>query len=107
MNRLSLEPSIEPRVDSDIQSETALEPPFRILIHNDDVTPYDYVILILLHIFNLSHELAEHITWIAHTTGSARVVTRPRDEAVRLVNRAHAAARLDGFPLTFSLEPED
>jgi ATP-dependent Clp protease adaptor protein ClpS len=90
----------------DIQSETTLEPLFRILIHNDDVTPYDYVIVVLAIIFKLSHELAEHITWVAHTQGVARVVTRPRSEAERLVARAHAAARLDGYPLTFSLEPE-
>jgi ATP-dependent Clp protease adaptor protein ClpS len=107
MNRLSLEPSIEPRVDSDIQSETTLEPLFRILIHNDDVTPYNYVILVLQVIFKLSNELAEHITWVAHNSGIARVVTRPRPEAERLVNTAHAAARADGYPLTFSLEPDD
>jgi ATP-dependent Clp protease adaptor protein ClpS len=94
-------------VDSDIQSETALEPLFRVLIHNDDVTPYNYVILVLRTIFKLSHELAEHVTWVAHNTGVARVVTRPRGEARRLVDRAHTAARVDGYPLTFSLEPED
>jgi ATP-dependent Clp protease adaptor protein ClpS len=107
MNHSSHESSIEPRVDSDVQSETALEPLYRILIHNDDVTPYDYVILVLSTIFKLSHEMAEHITWVAHTTGIARVVTRPRGEAQRLVNKAHAAAQLDGYPLTFSLEPAE
>jgi ATP-dependent Clp protease adaptor protein ClpS len=107
MNHLALASSVEPRVDSDIQSETALEPLFRILIHNDDVTPYNYVILVLRNIFRLSHELAEHITWVAHTTGSAYVVTRPRREAKRLVGQAHAAARADGYPLTFSLEPDE
>lgn len=107
LERLSLGPSIEPRVDSDIQSEMALEPLFRILIHNDDVTPYEYVILVLLTVFKLSHEMAEHITWVAHTTGIAHVVIRPRPEAERLVNKAHAAARADGYPLTFTLEPEE
>ena len=97
----------DPGVDSHVRSESELESLFRVLIHNDDVTPYDYVILVLGTIFNLSHEMAEHITWVAHTKGIARVVTRPRSEAERLVGKAHAAARLDGFPLTFSLEPED
>jgi ATP-dependent Clp protease adaptor protein ClpS len=107
MNHLSPGSSTKPRVASDIQSETALEPLYRILIHNDDVTPYSYVILVLSGIFKLSHELAEHITWVAHTTGIAHVVTRPRGEAERLVSTAHAAARLDGYPLTFSLEPDE
>ena len=96
----------DPRVDSEVRSDSQPEPPFTVFIHNDDVTPYNYVISVLHTIFKLSHELAEHITWVAHTTGIARVVTRPRSEAERLVNQAHAAARLDGFPLTFSLEPE-
>lgn len=96
----------DPLVDSDVRSELQLEPPFTVYIHNDDVTPYTYVILILSHIFKLSHELAEHVTWVAHTKGSACVVTRPRREAKRLVNQAHTTARLDGYPLTFSLEPE-
>jgi len=47
-----------------------------ILFHHDDVTPDHYVTLGLQTIFGLSHELAEHITWVAHTTGSARVVSR-------------------------------
>lgn len=99
--------AIDPLVSPDVRSRVQLEPLYRILIHNDDVTPYNYVILVLRTLFKLSHELAEHITWVAHTTGIARVVTRPRSEAERLVERAHAAARLDGFPLTFSLEPEE
>jgi ATP-dependent Clp protease adaptor protein ClpS len=104
-----VEPLDEPKVgrESDAQPETTLEPPFLILIHNDDVTPYDYVILVLRTVFQLSAEMAEHITWIAHNEGVARVVTRPRNEAQRLVNAAHAAARQDGFPLRFSLERED
>jgi ATP-dependent Clp protease adaptor protein ClpS len=97
----------DPRVDSDVRSESQLEPLFRILVHNDDVTPYNYVILVLMGIFKLSHEMAEHITWVAHTTGIARVVTRPRSEAKRLVAEAHATARADGYPLSFSLEPEE
>jgi ATP-dependent Clp protease adaptor protein ClpS len=92
---------------SDIRSESQLEPPFIVFIHNDDVTPFEYVILILSTIFELSHELAEHIAWVAHNTGIARVVTRPRSEAERLVAKAHAAARMDGYPLTFSMEPDE
>ena len=77
-----------------------------IVIHNDDVTPYDYVIEILGTVFLLSEELADHIAWTAHTKGQAVVVVRPREEAQKLVSVAHGRARLDGYPLTFSLETE-
>lgn len=76
-----------------------------VIIHNDSVTPYEYVILVLEHIFDLSGEMAEHITWTAHHEGRAVVLIRPRPEADRLISVAHGRARADGFPLAFTLEP--
>ncbi|MDQ3248056.1 MAG: ATP-dependent Clp protease adaptor ClpS [Chloroflexota bacterium] len=84
-----------------------LEPPYRVLIHNDDHTPFDYVIGILEEVFRLSDELAEHVAFEAHNKGVAIVVIRPRPEAQKLIAAAHGLARLDGYPLTFSLEPEE
>jgi ATP-dependent Clp protease adaptor protein ClpS len=78
----------------------------RIIIHNDEVTPYEYVIFTLGDIFMLSEEIADHIAWTAHTKGSAVVVVRPRIEAEKLVKIAAAHAKVDGFPLTFSLETD-
>ncbi|MFO7634270.1 MAG: ATP-dependent Clp protease adaptor ClpS [Caldilinea sp.] len=86
--------------------EAGYEPRWRVLIHNDDVTPFDYVMRILLQLFLLSEEIAEHVAQTAHDEGQAVVVVRPRDEAARLVKLARARARLDGYPLTFSMEPD-
>ncbi len=79
---------------------------FQILLHNDEITPYDYVIHLLSGVFFLSDELADHIAWTAHNKGAAVVVVRPRSEAHKLVTVAHSRARADGFPLSFSLLPE-
>jgi ATP-dependent Clp protease adaptor protein ClpS len=87
-----------------VRPETDLEPPYRVLLHNDDVTPYEFVIVVLLTVFALSDELAEHITWEAHHRGVAPVVTRPRSEAEALVAKAHNLARSHGYPLTLSIE---
>lgn len=76
-----------------------------VVIHNDDVTPYEYVIRLLGRVFMLSEEIADHVAWTAHTQGRAVVIVRPQPEAQKLVAAAHTAARLDGFPLTFTLEP--
>lgn len=92
---------------SDARSKEGIEPLYRVLIHNDDATPYHYVIAVLMVTFNLSHELGEHVTHVAHTKGTARVIIRPRKDAEMLVHRAHAAAKTDGYPLTFSLEPDE
>ncbi len=78
----------------------------KIIVHNDDVTPYDYVIDILGDLFMLSEELADHVAWTAHMKGVAVVVVRPRAEAEKLVKVAHGRARSSSYPLTFSLEQE-
>ena len=84
-----------------------LEPPWRVIIHNDDVTPFDFVIQVLKTIFKLGADIAEHVTMIAHITGLAHVCTRPRTEAETLVNKAHFAAHLEGYPLKFTLEQDE
>lgn len=87
-------------------AEEAFEPLYLILVHNDEVTPIEYVLRLLEVIFRLSHEMAEHVTLTAHTEGVAIVLIRPRDEAKRLVDVANGRARLDGHPLLFTMEPE-
>ncbi len=90
------------RIDEDLQ----LEPRHRVLIHNDNVTTFEYVVDILGGVFFLSSELAEHVAWTAHTHGDAIVVVRPRAEAEKLAKVANGRARNDGYPLTFTTEPE-
>jgi len=90
-----------------LHDEPAQEPPYRVLIHNDDVTPFDFVIVILVRVFEITPVFAEHITYLAHNNGIALVTVLPKGEAERKVGKAHFAARLEGFPLTFSIEPED
>jgi ATP-dependent Clp protease adaptor protein ClpS len=79
---------------------------WKIIVHNDEVTPYEYVISILGDLFMLSEEMADHVAWTAHTKGVAVVVVRPRTEAEKLVKVAHGRARHVSYPLTFSLEQE-
>jgi len=78
----------------------------KIIVHNDEVTPYDYVIDILGDLFMLSEELADHVAWTAHMKGVAVVVVRPRTEAEKLIKVAHGRARMVRYPLTFSLDQD-
>ena len=87
-------------------AETAEEPPYRVIIHNDDVTPMDFVIYVLRQVFLLAGPRAVQVMYTAHYHGSAYVQTLPKSEAQRRVHQAHYAARLQGYPLRFSLEKE-
>ena len=93
---------VEPEVDTEVDEAT--EEAWTIFVHNDDVTPYVFVIDTLSHIFRLSIEIAETVTWEAHSKGVAPVCSRPYSEAKRLISEAHALARSYGYPLTFSME---
>ena len=86
--------------------ETALEPLYRVIIHNDDVMPMDFVVHALTTIFLLTQPDAIEVMYTAHFSGIACVQTLPKTEAERRINKAHFAAGLEGYPLHFSMEPE-
>lgn len=88
------------------EEETELEPLYRVIIHNDDVTPMDFVVHVLKTIFYLSNPKAAEIMLTAHVYGTAYVQTLPKTEAEKRINKAHFAAGLEGYPLHFSMEPE-
>ena len=94
------------RLDELPVAETELEPPYRVLVHNDDVTPFEFVIAVLRAVFRLSSYDARIVTTRAHFSGVAYVMTLPFDEAKHRVGQAHGLARSAGYPLTFSIEPE-
>lgn len=89
-------------------SETSeeLERLYRVIIHDDDFTPYNFVIVVLVRFFQLDAPAAELVTWTAHTTGLAQVSILPLAEARGRVGRAQFAAHLEGFPLQFTIEPD-
>ncbi len=101
---VAVTPEIE--IIEDQEEETELEPLYRVLIHNDDVTPMDFVVHVLKTIFYQSNPRAVEIMLIAHVTGLAYVQTLPKSEAEKRINKAHFAAGLEGYPLHFSMEPE-
>jgi len=88
------------------QPETAYEPLYRVIIHNDDVTPMDFVVHLLRSIFTLLLPDAVKVMFTAHYRGEAVVQILPKSEAEKRINKAQFAAGLEGYPLHFSMEPE-
>lgn len=84
-----------------------LEKPYRVIIENDDVTPMEFVVLVLRVFFGLGFEKAMAVMLTAHNEGRAHVATLPFEEAQERVYNAHHAAREEGYPLTFYLEPDE
>jgi ATP-dependent Clp protease adaptor protein ClpS len=88
------------------QEQTHEGPLYRVIIHNDNITPMDFVIDILISIFLLPTANAAYVMYTAHLNGNAYVQTLPKSEAQRRINKAHFAARLKSYPLHFSMAPE-
>lgn len=107
-------PKFETNTDTDtgidlefvVLNEEELERPYRVIIHNDNTTTFEFVIIVLVTIFELSFAQAEDIAFEAHTQGNSYVCTLPLEEAKSRVFKAQYAARQQGFPLTFTIEPE-
>jgi len=94
-----------PRIDTLPRQETAEEPLYHVIIHNDEVTPMDFVVHILVQIFLLHQTDAVMVMLTAHYRGTAHVQTLPKAEAQKRIGKAHFAAALDGYPLHFTMEP--
>lgn len=94
------------RVEPEADVRTRLAPMYRVLIHNDDLTPMDFVVKVLQEIFKLELFRAVKIMFEAHTSGVAHVVTEPLEKAEFHVEQCRSLSRARGFPLTFSIEPE-
>lgn len=88
------------------ETDTELEPMYGVIIHNDAITPMDFVVEVLKQIFFLGNDRAAEIMLMAHIKGSAYVQTLPKPEAEKRVQHAHQAAGMQGYPLTFTMERE-
>jgi len=95
-----------PEIEEVPAEETTEGPLYRVVIHNDDVTPMDFVLLILQSIFKLNGVHALQVMYTAHYNGQAYVQTLPKPEGVKRIGLAHTSARLHRYPLLFTLEPE-
>ncbi len=86
--------------------ETELGPMYWVILHNDDVTPMDFVVHVLVSIFQIDGLAAIQVMYTAHFNGSAYIQCLPKPEALNRIGRAHFAAGIKGYPLHFSIEPE-
>jgi len=82
-------------------------PPYRVLLINDDYTPMDFVIEVLMDIFGKSESEARVITLKVHVEGSAIAGVYPFEIAETKVEDVHDRARAEGHPLKATLEEGD
>ncbi len=83
------------------------EPPlYKVLLHNDDYTTMDFVVMILQAVFHKNTEEATRIMLNVHHQGIGLAGIYPREIAETKVAIVHRMARQNQFPLRCSLEKD-
>ena len=79
---------------------------YKVIIHNDDFTTMDFVVMILTTVFFKSEAEAETLMLAVHHSDKAVVGIYSYDIAISKVNKATRMAREAGFPLRLTCLPE-
>ena len=72
---------------------------YRVLIYNDDFTPMDFVVKVLMQVFDKEEQEATAIMMSIHTGSSAVAGEYPRDIANTKAEEVMQMARQEGYPL--------
>jgi ATP-dependent Clp protease adaptor protein ClpS len=101
---LSDKPDGSTEVES--RTDTKVSPPsmYRVLLVNDDFTPREFVVAILIAIFKKSPEDSARIMMAAHQGGKSVVGMYTYDVASSRTHRAMKEAHDEGFPLLLYTE---
>lgn len=79
---------------------------YRVTILNDDFTTFDFVIMVMMTVFQKTLQQAEEIAETTHIHQKAQVGIYTLDIARSKVAKATEMARAENFPLSFEIEPE-
>ncbi len=77
---------------------------FKVIMHNDDFTTMDFVVDVLMRIFNMNAALAYKTMLEIHNKGQAVCGIFTFDIARTKIEQVHQEARSCGFPLLCTLE---
>lgn len=84
-----------------------IEPPkYRVILHNDDFTPMEFVTLVLEKVFYYSIQKARALMLKVHFQGSGVIGVYTYEIAEMKITKAISMAKRKGYPLMVSLEKD-
>lgn len=89
------------------QPALAQPPLYKVVLHNDDYTPMEFVIEVLQGIFNMDSEKAVQVMLAVHTQGKATCGVFTRDIAETKSYQVNEYARECEHPLISDIEAAD
>jgi ATP-dependent Clp protease adaptor protein ClpS len=85
-----------------------VEPPkkYKIILHNDDYTPMEFVTAVLIDVFRMSFDKANAITKMVHEQGKGIAGVYPKEIAMMKIKRCHQHIKNHAHPLLITMEAE-
>lgn len=77
---------------------------WKVLIHNDDFTPMEFVTEVLKHVFHKSHDEAVALMLTVHHTGRGNVGLYTKEVAATKALQVRLLAEANGHPLLATAE---
>jgi ATP-dependent Clp protease adaptor protein ClpS len=99
-------PELEEHVQTEFENELDEPPMYKVLLHNDDYTTMEFVVEILMVIFNKTPEEATEIMLNVHKKGVGICGVYTYEIAETKVAAVHNLAEENEFPLKSSMEKE-
>lgn len=94
------------QIDEKTKSKVAEPKLWKVIFINDDLTPMDFVISLLMDIFKHGYESARNITMQVHEQGSGIAGVYSFEIAEAKSVEATNLSRTNGFPLQIKMEEE-
>lgn len=99
-------PSTDIQLDEKIKVRVSEPKNWKVIFLNDDTTPMDFVISVLMETFKHSIDSAKDVTLQVHETGSGIAGVYSFEIAEAKAVEATNQARGNGYPLQIKLEEE-
>lgn len=80
---------------------------YRVIMHNDDFTSMEFVVMVLRVVFRKDEADAEQLMLTVHKRGQATVGLYTLDVAMSKSQKAMRMAREQGFPFRLTWEPDE
>ena len=93
-------------VDSEVRDELDEPPMYNVLLLNDDYTTMEFVVQVLMFVFNKAAEEATRIMMNVHNNGVGHCGTFTFEIAETKVDMVHKLAHENNFPLKCTMERE-
>jgi ATP-dependent Clp protease adaptor protein ClpS len=91
-------------IDEDVTIKYTTPKQYCVVLHNDDSTPMEFVIELLMVIYNHNHQSATDITMQVHEKSKGVAGVYYYEIAEQKVYESITASRNAGFPLSFTIE---